>query len=303
MSLANAPAWLAELQARISTALRTPLDRSGGTLEAVHESYDASLCAELVGSSGSERERLAIYNRQYWFRLLTALHSDFRLTARLLGYWDFNEYAARFFETHPPRSYDLHDAAEGFELFLQHAVPSEGVSVDRGALRLPRQAVLEAACIDSAHRRVFNATSEPRLVLSASDAERLPGSRLVASKAFVIVEEHWPLLALRRTLQHEADGPRVALPTPHVEPLSWAVFRAERGTQVMALTRPKARLLTLLGTHTVADALSHFEAELREGERHALPSQVQLWLAEGMKLGFWTALQSSPVDADERDQK
>ena len=51
MSSKPAPAWLAELQAHFGAALRTPLDRSTGTLRATPERYDAEVLAEIVESA------------------------------------------------------------------------------------------------------------------------------------------------------------------------------------------------------------------------------------------------------------
>jgi hypothetical protein len=97
VSAHEVPPWLADFQARFGDTLRTPLDRTSGTLTATPATYDAALVAE-VGS-----ERLAVYNRQYWLRLFGVLHDAFPLTARLVGYWAFNEHAGAYLAAQPPR--------------------------------------------------------------------------------------------------------------------------------------------------------------------------------------------------------
>lgn len=98
----DVPEWLAELQARFGSVLRTPLDRSTGTLSATPETYDPILVAQVSDPRG-----LAIYNRQVWFRLFEVLQSAFPLTARLLGLWQFNFYASRFLEGNPPHTWNI----------------------------------------------------------------------------------------------------------------------------------------------------------------------------------------------------
>jgi hypothetical protein len=292
MSRTNTLAWLAALQARFSTALRTPLDRKTGTLQAEEATYDRALCDELLpGAGGSERACLSVYNRQYWFRLFTVLQGEYRLTSRLMGYWDFNHYAARFLEVHPPRTYDLQHIAEGFEEFLSREL-SEQVSIERGAEALPRAALLEAAQIDGAFREVFSAAPQPRLELSAEVAERLASSRLCVSEAARLVEEHWPLVELRNRLMHDSGERRVPLPKAHGAAARWVIYRHELGLGAVALSHENARLLELLSQHTVCEALARLEAELSAHARADLPREVQRWLAESVRIGFWTALYS-----------
>jgi hypothetical protein len=282
VSRADTLDWLAALQARFTSVLRTPLDRTSGTLAAQRAQYDERACADVAGAA---RERLAVYNRQYWFRLFSALQSDFMLTARLFGYWEFNAHASRYFERRPPSSYDLAEASAGFLRFLEEALAAEPESH-----ALPRRALLEAARIDVAFRVVLRAAPEPRLELTADDAARLPEGRLVRSQALALVEEHWPLLALRRSASDDKSERPLALPAPHASPRSWALVRTEQGHGLLPLDSVQARLLALLDAHPVAEALARIEADPEAGDRATLPARTQRWLAEGMRLGFWTRL-------------
>ena len=63
--------------------LRTPLSRSTGTLRAETSAYPEALLAQAKpGRQLSQAERLAVYNRQYWFRLFTLLQSRRRADRR-----------------------------------------------------------------------------------------------------------------------------------------------------------------------------------------------------------------------------
>ena len=52
-------------------------------------------------------ERLEIYNRQYWFRVLGALAEDFAGLSAVLGAHAFEELSIAYLTAHPSRSFTL----------------------------------------------------------------------------------------------------------------------------------------------------------------------------------------------------
>lgn len=277
----EAPPWLAAMQERFGAVIRTPLDRSSGTLRATTGAYDPAALAEAAdGPRRAAAERLAIYNRQYWFRLFGVLQTAFPLTARLLGHWFFNEHSARFLLAHPPRHWDLDRAPDGFEDFL-------GESLGEDARR---DLLLDAARLDAAWRRVFRAPAVAPFQPSASDAARLLDARLEASPATAIVVERWPLLALRSVAAAAKGEARVAAPDPLPEPRWWVLIREATGIRQLALEAREGELLALLRSYTVREALARVEAACPEAERAALPAGAQRWLAQGVARGLWTGI-------------
>lgn len=268
------PAWLADLQARFGAAIRTPLDRSTGTLTATPAAYDAALAAD------THPERLAVYNRQYWYRLLDLMNDELPLTARLLGAWHFNEHAARFLLESPPRGWDLAQAAEGFVAFFAASI----AAADDAAL------LVQSARIDAAWAQVFRAPRPAPFRPTAEDAARLLDLRLVQSPAVVVVEEHAPLLALRRELLQTPGEARVAMPARHPAARFVAIVARDAGTLQIPLEPSEAALLALLREHPVREALARLEGACTAGERAQLPAKTQAWLARGVQQGFWTGL-------------
>jgi hypothetical protein len=278
-----APGWLADFQARFGSMLRTPLDHASGTLTAATEKYDPQLSAEaLAGPLSSGAERLAVYNRQYWFRLFSVLHAGFPLTARLMGYWELNEVAAHYLLAHPPRGWDIEQIADGFPAFFAGAL---GESAPDWRLTL-----IESIRIDAAYREVFRAASLPCFRPSASNAADLLTGHLVAHPGLRVVEEHRALLALRTTLLAAPNRSTAELPPLLARPQTWAIVRREAGTAHIPLAAREAELITLLGRHSVGDALGLLESSCVAEERANLPEQVRAWLARSIDLGFWCAL-------------
>jgi hypothetical protein len=170
--------WLAEFQARFSAVLRTPLTRSTGTLLADTARYGHAMCQRVLPTATQgAAERLAVYNRQYWFRLFNTLQGQFPLTTQGLGPWQFNAHASHYLLTHPPHTADLQDLGDRFEAFMHAEVSDAGV--------------LQAVRMDAARHRVFYAPPQPAFHPTAADAETLMQRRLCPSLAFEVVDERW----------------------------------------------------------------------------------------------------------------
>jgi hypothetical protein len=230
-------------------------------------------------------ERLAVYNRQYWFRLLRTLQQELPLTSRLFGLWSFNQRAMAFLSAHPPHGQDLGQVCLGFERYLACALTTTLVPCPELNAQVPRAALLQAAELDLAFRRVFLAPSQASFRLyGAEDSSQL---RLLPSAAYARFQEGWPLVRLRSPLL-APNAPHVAtLPHSLPVPQTWALFRNARGVGQLPLQPGHARLLALLEEQPIGDALAQLERETAAHERDALPARVQSWLAQSARLGFF----------------
>lgn len=281
--MTDAPDWLAAMQRRFGDVLRAPLDRATGTLRATTEAYDPDALADVLDAHNADaRGRLAVYNRQYWFRLFGVMQTAFPVTTKLLGAWHFNEHAARFLLAHPPHSWDLDHAPDGFESFLATTLGE----------RPDREVLLDAATLDAAWRALFRAPAVAPFQPTAQDAARLLDAHLEPSPAVALVVERYALLELRATLaQHRGEAP---VPTPAAlpQPRGWALVREATGVRHVPLEPREGELLRLLREHTVREALGRLEAECPEAERAGLPASTQRWLARSVAGGFWVGLRA-----------
>ena len=64
-------------------------------------------------------ERLEIYNRQYWFRLIDCFYDDFPALHAVLGDDRFYQLTIQYLEKNPSRSFTLRDLGEHLEFFLE----------------------------------------------------------------------------------------------------------------------------------------------------------------------------------------
>lgn len=285
----HALADLEALQREFSTVLRGPLDASTGTLRATPAAYPAVLTARVRAAGVAPGDRLAVYQRQYWLRLFNVLQAEHRLTTALVGAWSFNRCAERFLQTHPPAGHELAAIADGFADFVTAELASHPLDVVGASP--PSAAIVEAVRIDIAFRTAMRAPREAPLQLSATDAPNLLRARLVWSRAFTLLDETWPLVALRRQLPAPLGEHRAPLPPRHPGgPRSWVICRSGRGLVATPVPPRHAELLRLLRTRSIAEAVAAIEAR---GSDDAVAAHVQRWLADGIEHGFWTAIEVS----------
>lgn len=281
MTLPAVPGWFEQLQHHFGQMLRAPLDPRTGTLSAAPETYPSALLREsLAGPRHSTAERLATYNRQYWFRLFSVLQGAYPLTTHLCGHFRFNEFASKFLTAHPPRGWDIDRVADGFDDFLASLI-DEGRS-ERGA------ALVEAAHIDGAFLRVFAAPSGEPCVLGALEPARLLRCQLELSPAAALVTESWPLCEMRRELRARTDETPAPLPPRLAAPRTWLLLRRQSDLGLLPLEPREALLLLLLTRHALQEALARLEATCSEAERASLPAATRRWLERSMTLGLWS---------------
>ncbi|MDX2091201.1 MAG: DNA-binding domain-containing protein [Kofleriaceae bacterium] len=268
---------LEQFQQQFSAMLRSPLDRSTGTLRARTDTYARELVQSVCDAGVDPRERLAVYNRQYWFRLFGVLQQEHRLTVALLGAWAFNDLATQFLVAKPPQGHDLGAIAEGFAAFA--------------SAMLQRKEIAEALAIDRAFRTAALAPPERSLHIGPAEAARLPVARLVWSRSLTLVEEHWPLVTLRQRLPNLVDDTTAPLPAPHESMATWAIHRTEQGLRCQPLEPLHAELLHLLRTHAIGEALAVLEHRRSSG---VVAARVKDWFAADLASGFWTGLEGNP---------
>jgi hypothetical protein len=128
---------LGELQREMAAAIMMPL-----TLDEEMRSNapDGRPMSEVAGrfiapnSRLTAFERLEIYNRQYWFRLLSALAEDFPALRAVVGASAFERLAIDYLTVNPSRSFSLRNLGSNLPAWLadhpQHAGRRQRLALD-----------------------------------------------------------------------------------------------------------------------------------------------------------------------------
>jgi hypothetical protein len=101
-------------------------------------------------------ERLEIYNRQYWFRVLDSFYEDYPAVRAVLGDRAFLRLAEAFLTSHPSTSFTMRNLGRGLERFLRREPKFAGKN---------QALTLEVARFEWAQVTAFDGAALPALAL------------------------------------------------------------------------------------------------------------------------------------------
>jgi putative DNA-binding protein len=114
-------------------------------------------------------ERLEIYNRQYWFRVLSCMMEDFPGLRAVLGEWRFEEMSKAYLVDNPSRSFTLRNLGSRLEAWLRRHPKWAG----------PKQKLaLDIVRLEWADIEAFDGQAEPALSKDDLSEEAGPDLRL-----------------------------------------------------------------------------------------------------------------------------
>src|ERR1700684_1839632 len=112
---------LLELQRRMAEDVRRPLTADFGMQQETEEGLSISQLAEGYVKPNDRLtsfERLEIYNRQYWFRVIAAVSEDFPALATVLGPKRFNSLLIAYLKENPSTSFTLRNLGRNLPMWL-----------------------------------------------------------------------------------------------------------------------------------------------------------------------------------------
>lgn len=287
------PMGLAELQREMAAAVMQPLTADermrsravdGRPMSAVAASFIAP------NSRLSAFERLEIYNRQYWFRVLGALADDFPALRAVVGKQRFEALSIAYLSAHPSRSFSLRNLGSRLPEWLS-AHPQHAGRRHRLALDVARIEWAFVEAFDSAERepltlhRISTLDGESRLALQ-------PHLQLMALSFAVddlVLELHQR--QKRQTSEagverEEEAGEPVQLPRLRPRPTWLGAHRVDLSVYYRRLEREEFQMLSALRQgSSLADAIAAGFADSRiPANRHA--QKIQQWFGNWAELGW-----------------
>jgi hypothetical protein len=288
---------LAQLQREMAAAVMQPLTpdeemraeaSDGRSMTAVAESFIAP------NSRLTAFERLEIYNRQYWFRVLGALAEDFPALRSFVGASAFEALSIAYLTAHPSRSFTLRNLGSKLAEWLE-ANPAFAGRRHRLALDVTR---IEWAFVES-----FDSADRAPLTLDQI-ATLDAGSRIAIQPHLQLIELEYPaddlVLSLhdRRKrdtseagVKHERDsdadsGAPAKLPRLRRRPTWVAAHRIDLSVYYRRLQREE--FLTLAAIRRglpLAEAIQAGFVASRVPESRR-PQRVREWFAAWAELGW-----------------
>jgi hypothetical protein len=287
---------LASLQREMAAAVMQPLTPDDNMRATMKDGRSTTTVAESFIAPNSRLtsfERLEIYNRQYWYRILGALAEDFPAVKALIGAGRFDALSIAYLTEHPSRSFTLRN--------LGSQLPQWLIAHPKYAGRRHRLAV-DLARMEWAFVEAFDAPE--RDPLTQRQIAALQGdSKLTLQPCLQLVTLSYPaddlVLELhqrekRQTSEagvaHEDDSAATAIPSLRPRPTWLAVHRVDLSVYYRRIAREEFQTLVALRDGSVlGEALEAGFVGSRISARQR-PERVQQWFGSWAELGWICAL-------------
>ena len=144
-------------------------------------------------------ERLEIYNRQYWFRVLGSMAEDFPGLRAVLGQRQFEDMCRAYLAECPSRSFTLRNLGERLETWLRR---------NPKWIRGKQTLALDMVRLEWADIEAFDGEAEPPLHLGDLNCSSVPTLRLRVQPYVRLLELHYPVddLAIEVREDDESTG-------------------------------------------------------------------------------------------------
>lgn len=189
---------LATLQRHVARAVMAPLSSSDRMRRFASDGKPMSAIASRIIKPNDRLtsfERLEIYNRQYWFRVLDAFSDDFPGLRAVLGDRRFNALAKHYLTDCPSRSFTMRDLGSRLEPWLRRH-PRYASGRLRLAVDMVRLEWAEIEAFDSASEAPVTAA-----VLVGADPAKL---RLRLQPYIRLLDLHFPVDDLLLAVKQDA---------------------------------------------------------------------------------------------------
>ena len=267
------PPGLAVLQQRFAEAMRTPLEL--GTAEGGYrlhpERYPPELTASICPDRGQPGAiRLASYNRQYWFRLLTVMQEEYPLLRHLLGLSDFNRMVIDYLTAYPSVSPQLRHLSDALVDFLAE---HEGWGSRRRR---------QCARLEHAHIQAFDAEHRPPAVLTAATLS----APLRLQPHLTLIAEDWDLVDWRARVRLDHDDAITVILTER--PAWWAIWRHRDGVRSTRLgAHQHALLVRIAQGEPLSAACAGLAEGLDETQTAFVMANIQGWFSRWAASGWF----------------
>jgi hypothetical protein len=280
---------LDHIQRAMFDAIRQPLTADEGMRQRSRDGKSLRAVAEEIIKPNDRLtsfERLEIYNRQYWFRILSALSEDFPGLRAIIGEARFDKMAVEYLYDCPSQSFTLRNLGSRLESWLrQHPEHIAG----------NEQIALDMVRLEWAETEAFDEAARPRL--SEADLPALgPDPHFQLQPHIRLLDLHFPvddLLIKVRSELEESDivsnavtkrvhsrSRRRRLPKP--ERIFLAVHRADNTVYFKRIDQQAFAILSALRDgKTLSSAVDELDWNGRNVEEAMM--DVQKWFA------YWSA--------------
>jgi hypothetical protein len=224
-------------------------------------------------------ERLEIYNRQYWFRVLSALSEDFPGLRAILGERRFDAMAKAYLIANPSRSFTLRNLSGRMESWLRKNPKWAGTK---------QNLALDIVRLEWADIEAFDGKAEPALRPEDLASAAGPRLKLTIQPYVRLLSFRYPVDDLLLEARKEDDDTDFASNT-------FTEYKKRKRVRAVAKLKPAQ---IFLAVHRV-----DYSVYFRRIEREEFAILTALRQGKTLGAAVESAFRKSPVAPDERPAK
>ena len=284
---------LQDLQALTASVIMQPLARGFRTSKYFTDGrLNSAVAAEFIQANDrlTPIERIGIYNKQYWYRLIDIMYEDYPGLAAILGRLKFNKLVEAYLQKYPSNTFALRNLGDRLEKFI----------CDNPNFTEPKtQLCSEMVSFEWAQVVAFDGPANPPLSIDELLGVKPTKLRLAIQPYITLLHLHWPLddftIALKRSaMRGEASNavdapsqkPLKKIKIPTKQEIFVAIHRLENELYYKRLDPSAYLLLTHLQKgKTLAGAVAAtMQASNDDGE---WTSHIQTWFQSWTQMGWF----------------
>lgn len=298
------PPWLASWQQAFAEALTAPLKVVEGQRQPDADSIPDHVSASIHGPNErvrlSAEQRFAVYQSQYWMRLLNTFQVALPRVTKVVGPWTLNDLATIHLLDHPPSTADLDGVVDGFPEKLAASIarldpaplrchgslastrPSPpATATERRLAQVDRPVALLAQALraDVARRRIGRVSVPRPWTPTAEEQARLLSHRLQVADGVVLLRFDYDLADPK-----EASHARL----PH--PQHWVFWRSASGPARRQVSAVWARVLSEAHRRPLGEALDVVADVATPDQVRELESGLSDWVHVAVTSRWWVGL-------------
>ncbi len=233
----------------------------------------------------SSIERLEIYARAYYARLLECLQAEFPILTKAMGEDLFDQFAVDYLQRYPSHSYTLCELGSRFAGFLAETRPPAERPGEPDWCDL----LIDLARLEWTFSEVFDGPGIENLPpLDPNELEAIPQDRwaeirLIPAPCLRLMQFRFPVGRYYRALRDDDKGA-----PPPAEPTFLAVTRRDFVCRHYELTREEYDLLSaLVGGLTLDQAITSVIANSDSTDAEHLANRIHNWFRRWSREGFF----------------
>ncbi len=295
----SSPLSLREIQSIMISVVMNPLtndQRMAPTLADNRSSKELTCSIIKPNDRLTSVERIEIYNRQYWFRVIDCLYDDFPGLRAIVGERRFYDLIIAYLNKYPSVSYTLRNLGSHLPQFIREE-PSWVGKYSRAALDMAKFEWAQIVAFDGPALSPL----APEMLANKDPAD----IKLGLQPYLTILKLHYPLddfvIALKKSEAQRSEAsserrkentPLVRIKLPRAQVIYLGVHRLENSLYYKRLEKPAYQLLSAIQQGaTLQQACDKSSASFSKEQRESGEAQqfIQEWFANWSMLRWFVA--------------